>query len=159
MSTARSLLGLLAWIAACFSAGALGSLFTTNSVADWYPQLTKPAWTPPSAVFGPVWSVLYLLMALAAWLVWRSRGFSGATLPLTLFAVQLLLNFAWSVIFFGLRLPGPAFAEIVLLWALILATLITFWRVIPLAGGLLLPYLAWVSFAAALNLAIWRLNA
>jgi len=159
MSAARSLLGLLAWIAACFSAGALGSVFTARAVADWYPQLSKPSWTPPSAVFGPVWSALYLMMALAAWLVWRSRGFSRATLPLALFAAQLLLNLAWSAIFFGLRLPGLAFAEILLLWALILATLIAFWRVTPLAGCLLLPYLAWVTFAAALNFAIWRLNA
>jgi tryptophan-rich sensory protein len=97
-------------------------------------------------------------MAVAAWLVWRRGGFAAAALPLTLFCLQLLFNVAWSVVFFGLRMPGTAFAEILVLWCLILATLLAFWRSVPLAGALMAPYLAWVTFAAGLNFAIWRMN-
>lgn len=139
-------------------AGLLGSIFTAGSVGGWYAALSKPAWTPPSAIFGPVWSALYLLMAVAAWLVWRRGGFAAHPAALGLFAAQLALNAGWSLVFFGLRMPGAAFAEILVLWALILATLIAFRRAAPLAGWLLAPYLVWVTFASALNLAIWRLN-
>jgi tryptophan-rich sensory protein len=125
----------------------------------WYDSLVKPAWTPPGVVFGPVWTVLYILMGAAAWLVWRRAGFSGATFPLSLFIAQLVLNTLWSYLFFGLKNPGLAFVEIVVLWAAILTVLAGFWRVRPLAGVLLVPYLAWVTFAAGLNLQIWRLNA
>jgi len=150
--------GLLVWIALSLLAGVIGSLFTAHSVTTWYVALAKPSWTPPSWLFGPVWTVLYLLMGLAAWLVWRKGGFAAATAPLALFLVQLALNATWSVLFFGLRRPGLAFGEIVLLWCFILATTIAFWSRRAAAAYLMLPYLGWVSFALALNLSIWRLN-
>jgi benzodiazapine receptor len=158
MSSLYSAGGLLVWIVLCLGAGMLGSVWTGRSLGDWYVQLSKPAWTPPSAVFGPVWTVLYLSMAVSAWLVWRRSGFGAASVPLTLFLVQLVLNSAWSALFFGLRMPGLAFAEILLLWCFILATALAFWRIAPAAGALLVPYLAWVTFAAALNFGIWRMN-
>jgi benzodiazapine receptor len=157
MSKMASGISLLAWVGVCFAAAALGSAFSAQSVGNWYGDLAKPAWTPPSGIFGPVWSVLYLMMGVAAWLVWRKAG-PGSALALALFGVQLALNVAWSALFFGLRSPGAAFAEIVVLWALILATLLAFRRVTPVAGYLLMPYQAWVTFAAALNFAIWRMN-
>jgi tryptophan-rich sensory protein len=152
----NSAIGLIGWLAASMAAGVIGSRFTPGA---WYADLAKPAWTPPNAVFGPVWTALYVLMGVAAWLVWRRGGFSGAPVALGLFLAQLVLNALWSVLFFGLHLPGAAFAEILVLWAAILATTILFWRVQPAAGALLLPYLLWVGFAAALNLQLWRLNA
>ncbi len=158
VSKAASGLALLVWIGVCFVAASLGSLFTARSVGTWYLGLAKPPWTPPSSVFGPVWSFLYLLMGVAAWLVWRKAG-PGAPVALALFGGQLALNVAWSALFFGLRSPGAAFADIILLWTLILATLLAFWRVTPAAAYLLVPYQAWVTFAAALNFAIWRMNA
>jgi len=158
MGTVRGVLGLVIAFVVTFTAAAIGSAFTARSVGDWYVGLARPPWTPPSWVFGPVWTLLYSMMAVAAWIVWRRAGPSGAALPLALFGIQLALNVGWSAVFFGLRMPGAAFAEIVLLWLSILATLLAFWRVGPVAGALLLPYLGWVSFAAALNLAIWRLN-
>ena len=157
MTKAVSILGLAISIGACLLAGFLGSLFTARSVGTWYLTLVKPAWNPPSYVFGPVWTALYLMMGTAAWFVWRKAGFAAA-LPLALFAIQLVLNFGWSLLFFGLHRPDLAFAEIVALWCLILATTIAFWRVVPAAAYLMLPYLAWVTFASALNFAIWRLN-
>lgn len=142
----------------CFAAAAIGAAFTSPNVPGWYANLNKPSWTPPSWVFGPVWSLLYLLMGISAWQVWRRTGLRAAIVPLVLFGIQLLLNAAWSGLFFGLRSPGAALIDIVLLWCAILATVITFWRRSAPAGWLMLPYLAWVSFAVALNLAIWNLN-
>ena len=142
----------------CFLAAGLGSLFTAASVGSWYAGLAKPGWNPPAWVFGPVWTALYAMMAVAGWLVWR-RGGPGAWTALQLFAVQLVLNVGWSAVFFGLQMPGLAFAEILALWIAIAATLRTSWRVSRPAGILLVPYLLWVSFAAVLNFAIWRLNA
>jgi len=150
-------LGLL--LVLCFAAAGLGSIFTRSAVRTWYATIQKPSWRPPNWVFGPVWTALYATMAVAAWLVWRRSGLSGARLPLTLFAVQLVLNAAWSPIFFGLKSPGGAFAEIVVLWIAVVATTVAFFRAAPLAGWLFVPYLGWVSFAAVLNFAIWRLNA
>lgn len=150
--------GLGAFIAACFAAAGIGSAFTTSEIPGWYAGLNKPSWNPPSWVFGPVWTTLYLMMAVAGWLVWRRLGLAGAAVPLTFFAVQLVLNATWSYLFFGLHRPGAAFGEIVLLWLAIVATLVSFWRVQPLAGALLAPYLAWVTFAAVLNFTIWRMN-
>lgn len=158
-SSPRQAIGLFVAIAICFAAAGLGGLVTTPQIPGWYATLAKPTWNPPAWIFGPVWSLLYLLMAVAAWLVWRQAGIAGARLPLGLFAVQLTLNSLWSVLFFGLHSPGAAAAEILLLWGAILATLITFWQRSKLAGGLLVPYLAWVSFATVLNVTIWRLNA
>jgi len=152
----NSTIGLAAWLVVSLAAGWFGSRYAPG---EWYASLVKPPWTPPSAVFAPVWTTLYVMMGVAAWLVWRRAGFSGAALPLTLFVAQLILNALWSYIFFGRHLPGPAFIEIVALWLVILATLVSFWRVRPLAGALLLPYLFWVGFASGLNLQLWRLNA
>ena len=157
-NTTQQAIGLVVAILICFAAAGLGSLVTTPQIPNWYADLAKPTWTPPGWIFGPVWTLLYLMMAIAAWLVWRQAGFAGAKLPLALFAIQLALNSVWSLLFFGLQNPGAAAIEIVLLWAAILATLIAFWKRSKWAGGLLVPYLAWVSFAAVLNLVIWRMN-
>lgn len=138
----------------------VGSAFATmGAVRDWYPSLVRPSFAPPSWVFGPVWTALYLMMGVAAFLVWQ-RGLArpDVRLALGLFVAQLVLNGLWSILFFGMRSPGLAFVEIVALWVLIVLTLWTFWRVSPLAGGLLVPYLAWVTFAAALNFGFWWLN-
>ncbi len=149
--------GLVVAVAVCLGGGALSGLATASSVSSWYPSLARPSWTPPSAVFGPVWSILYLTMGIALWLVWRARPEGGGP-ETAAFAVQLALNLAWSVLFFGLRRPDLAFAEVLALWLAIVATIVVFWRASPVAGALLLPYLAWVSFATCLNGAFWRLN-
>jgi tryptophan-rich sensory protein len=150
-------LGLAVWLAITFIAAALGAAASANA-PEFYAELVLPTWAPPAWLFGPVWTILYLLMAIAAWIVWRERGFRSATVPLTLFLVQLALNALWSWLFFAWRQGGLAFAEIIVLWLLIVATAISFGRVRPLAAGLLAPYLAWVTFAAVLCYAIWRLN-
>lgn len=146
---------LAGFVVASFAAAALGGMTTASSVRDWYPTIAKPAWTPPSWIFGPVWTTLYVMMAVAAWLVWRRAGWCGA---LVWFAVQLALNATWSPVFFGWHRIGLALVNIVLLWLAIAGTTVAFWRVRPAAGVLFVPYLAWVSFAATLNFAIWRLN-
>jgi tryptophan-rich sensory protein len=138
-----------------FSAAAAGVLLAPGV---WYETLRKPSWTPPSWVFGPVWSALYGAMAVAAWLVWQRGGLVRQWRALTWWAVQLVLNAAWTPLFFGLRRLDIAFAEIVLLWGAIAMTTAAFRRVSRVAEWLLAPYLAWVSFAAALNLSLWRLN-
>ena len=143
---------------ACLLAAGLGSLFTMVSLGSWYATLVKPSWNPPSWLFGPVWTVLYALMGVTGWLVWR-RGGPAIRPALQWFAVQLVLNVGWSAVFFGLQMPGLAFAEILVLWAAIAATLRSSWQVSRPAGILLVPYLLWVSFAVMLNFAIWRLNA
>jgi len=155
---ARSGLVMVASIVLCFGVAGVGSVATSRSVSTWYVALAKPSWTPPGWLFGPVWSALYLMMGVAAWLVWRRAGFSGARLALGLFAAQLVLNAAWSWLFFGFRMPGLAFGELIVLWCAIVATLAAFWRTTAPAGLLMLPYLLWTSFAACLNFAIWRLN-
>jgi len=139
----------------CFGAAAFGGLFGPG---EWFAKLNKPAWNPPGWVFAPVWTALYTMMAVAAWLVWQRGGFVIRRRPQTLFLVQLVLNAAWTPLFFGLHLPGLAFAEIVVLWVAIAATLVSFHAVSRAAAWLLAPYLAWVTFAAALNHALWRLN-
>jgi tryptophan-rich sensory protein len=149
---------LLLFLAVCLGIGGFGSLFTASSVRDWYPLIQKPAWTPPSWLFGPVWTMLYIMMAFAAWLVWRRRGLLDIKPALALFAVQLILNAAWSPLFFGLKNPLAGLLDIVALWAAILATLISFWKISPAAASLLVPYWLWVSFATILNFSIWRLN-
>jgi len=159
MTRLHSIIGLGISVGLCFGAAFVGSIFTTPAIPGWYAALIKPSWTPPAWVFGPVWSILYLMMALAAWLVWRQAGRTAVVTPLMLFFVQLALNTSWSILFFGLRMPGAAFAEILVLWLAILATMIAFWRSTSPAGLLLLPYLVWVTFAAWLNFTIWRMNA
>lgn len=150
---------LAAFVALTFSAAGVASAFTALTVRNWYPGLRKPRGNPPAWLFAPVWAVLYLGMTVAAWNVWKmGNGWSGATTAITLFLVQLALNAAWPAIFFGMRSPALALAEIILLWTAILATVISFWRISPFSGALLLPYLAWVSYAIYLNAAIWRLN-
>lgn len=153
----QQIIGLIAWLAISFIAAAIGGAASIQA-GPFYTELARPEWAPPPDVFGPVWTVLYALMGIAAWLVWRVGGFSAARSALTLFLVQLAVNALWSWLFFGWHLGGLAFADIVLLWVLIVATLVAFWRVRPLAGALLIPYLLWVSFACALNYAVWQLN-
>ena len=157
MTSLTSRFGFVGWLALCFGVAWIGSLAMPSDGA-WYAGLAKPAWTPPGWLFAPVWTVLYAMMAVAAWLVWRDRGFRHAPLALTLFLLQLALNGLWTWLFFGLQRPGLACAEIALLWTTIGLTLLGFWTVRPLAGALLAPYLAWVSFAGVLNAVIWRLN-
>jgi len=152
VSTLDSGVGLVGWLALCFGAAAVGARFRPGA---WYAALRKPAWNPPDWIFAPVWSVLYVLMAAAAWSVWRQAGVAP---QLGLFLLQLALNAAWTWLFFGLRRPGLALAEIAVLWLAIAATVVAFWSVRPLAGWLLIPYLAWVTFAGALNAALWRYN-
>ena len=151
----------ISWIilvAICFGAAAIGSLFTSSSVNTWYPGLLKPAGTPPAWVFGPVWSTMYLLMATAAWLVWRQRTVEDVRLTLGLFFGQLVLNAAWSFVFFGLRRPGAALVEILVLLAAIVLTATRFGMVSRLAFWLMAPYVAWVAYATFLNFGIWNLN-
>ncbi len=142
----------------CFGAAAIGGAFTATSVRTWYLEIAKPTWTPPSWVFGPVWTILYVLMGVSAWLVWRAAPWPNARVALTLFGVQLVLNTAWSILFFGAQNPGLAFLEILLLWCAIVATIVTFWRHSKTASVMLAPYLCWSSFAAFLNYAIWQMN-
>jgi tryptophan-rich sensory protein len=149
--------GLVGWLVVSFGAAAIGAVATTSAGA-FYDQLTRPGWAPPASVFGPVWTVLYLLMGIAAWLVWRERGFRGARLALGLFLTQLALNALWSWLFFAWQRGAWALGEVLLLWLVIVATVAAFWRIRPLAGMLLLPYLAWVTFAAALTYALLQRN-
>lgn len=144
-------------MAVCLMAGVAGSLATTSKVPTWYASLNKPSWNPPSWVFAPVWTTLYTMMGVAAWIVWRRAG-SPYHRAFLFFWIQLVLNTAWSFLFFGLEQPGLALADIVLLWLSIAATLRAFRKWSGAAALLLTPYLAWVSFAACLNFAIWRLN-
>lgn len=150
---------LIASILICQAAGFIGSVFTTPAIPAWYAQLLKPAFTPPNWLFGPVWTALYLLMGISLFLVWR-QGAMGKQVgyPLVLFGLQLLLNVVWSALFFGLRSPLLGLVEIVILWLAILLTILSFLKVSMPAGLLLLPYIAWVSFAGVLNFSIWRLN-
>lgn len=151
------IVGLLGWLALCLGAAAIGGLASANA-GDFYQILIRPDWAPPAWLFAPVWSALYLMMAVAAWLVWRARGFRLAKTALALFISQLIANALWTWLFFAWRQGALAFGEILLLWLLILCTVIAFWRVRWIAGALLLPYLAWVSFACALTYAIWQRN-
>lgn len=153
----QQVLGLVAWLLVCFIAAAVGGAASIQA-GPFYTQLLRPGWAPPAAVFGPVWTALYVLMGIAAWQVWRVDGFHAGKSALTLFLVQLALNALWSWLFFGWHRGALAFADIVLLLALILATLFAFWRIKPLAGALIVPYLIWVSFALALNYSVWQLN-
>jgi len=158
MTARREWLGLSVFLAACLAVAGFGGMVTRTSVGDWYVALRKPTWTPPAWLFGPVWSVLYATMAVAAWLVWARPGPRRPRTALAAFGVQLALNAGWTGLFFGLRQPGWALAEVVVLWAAIGATVVLFWRVRAAWGAVMLPYWAWVTFASALNFAIWRLN-
>jgi tryptophan-rich sensory protein len=158
MTAKHPWLGLAVLLVVCFSVAGVGGIVTAPSIPNWYAGLSKPSWTPPGWIFAPAWSFLYLCMAVAAWLVWRQKGWAGAAVPMTLFAVQLMFNAAWSWLFFGLHSPGAALVDVLLLLVAIAATTAVFWRRSIIAGILFVPYLAWVSFATMLNFAIWRLN-
>ena len=149
--------GLLVALAVTFLAATAGAVASVDAGA-FYSQLDRPGWAPPGWLFGPVWSVLYTLMAVAAWLVWRKVGFPQATVAISLFMTQLVANALWSWVFFAWQRGALAVVEILVLWGLVAATAVAFWRVQRLAALLLVPYLAWVSFAAALTLALWRRN-
>lgn len=153
-----SLLVLAGSVALVAIVAALGGLASSTTAED-YGRLRQPGFAPPSWVFGPTWTVLYLLMAVAAWLVWRSGPWSDTRRPLTLYAVQLVLNAAWTPLFFGLGWRGIAFFELATLLVVLIATVVAFWRRSVVAGVLLLPYAAWSTFAVCLNFAVWRLNA
>jgi len=151
-------MGFAGWLALCMATGAIGALASRHAEA-FYAELSRPEWFPPGWVFGPVWSLLYLTMAVAAWFVWRvQRADAARTLALRLFVVQLAVNALWSWLFFAWHLGGAAFAELVVLWLLIAGTIAAFWRIQPVAGMLLIPYLLWVTFAGALNWTVWQAN-
>ncbi|MBJ6979913.1 TspO/MBR family protein [Luteimonas sp. MC1895] len=153
----QQVVGLLAWLAVTGVAAFAGSMASRRS-QDFYGLLEQPAWAPPPEVFGPVWTVLYILMAVAAWLVWRVGGFERARTALTLYLVQLVVNALWSWLFFAWQMGGAALADIALMWVLVAATMLAFWKHSRVAALMLLPYLAWISFAAMLNLKLWQAN-
>lgn len=155
--TPRTWLALAGWLAIAFVAAAVGSIASVQA-PQFYAQLTQPAWAPPAWLFGPVWSALYAMMGISAWLVWREPAGALRRRALWLFAIQLALNALWSWLFFQWHQGAWALADIGLLWCCVTATLVAFWRLRPLAGALLVPYLAWITFAAALNFTVWRLN-
>ena len=149
---------LAVFLLATFAAGAIGSFATFESVRTWYPTLAKPAWTPPNALFGPVWTALYVAMSVAAWRVWQRTATPSRAAVGWLYALQLALNALWSVLFFGLHRIGLALIDIAALWVVLVVALVRYGKVDRVAGVLWLPYLLWVSFASALNAAIWQLN-
>ncbi len=155
----KTALGLIVAIVIPLAVGAVSGAATARGVSSWYPTLVKPSFNPPAWIFGPVWTVLYIMMGAAAFVVWQ-RGWdsAGVRAAVTAFAVQLALNGLWSILFFGLQSPGLALLEIVVLWLAIAATSVLFWRVATVAGALMVPYLLWVSFATVLNASIWWLN-
>ncbi len=157
LTLAKQILSLLACLALTYATAGIGGMASVQA-QGFYAQLVRPAWAPPAYLFGPVWTLLYTMMGISAWIIWRERGVRRARLALGLFVAQLAFNAAWSWLFFVWRLGMWSFIEILLLWVLIACTIIAFWRIRPLAGILLLPYLAWVTFASALTLAVWRLN-
>jgi tryptophan-rich sensory protein len=156
-SKAWQAFGLVAWALVTLVAAAIAALASWNA-PEFYAQLALPSWAPPSWVFGPVWSTLYALMAIAAWLVWHRQGFTGTRTALVLFGVQLAANALWSWLFFGWHFGALAFADVLVLWCMIVATIVAFQRVRPLAGVLLYPYFVWCTFAAALTFVVWRMN-
>jgi tryptophan-rich sensory protein len=151
-------ISLLCWLALCFAVSGVAAVWTAKEVPGWYSTLARPSIAPPNWVFGPVWTLLYALMAIAAWRIWLAAPSTARTWALGLFLAQLALNFAWSWIFFRQHAIGVALAEVVVLWLAIAVTTLVFGRVTPAAAWLMVPYLAWVSFATLLNAAFWRLN-
>lgn len=152
------LLGLVGFTILCLAVSGIGGAITATSVGTWYQTLQKPSFNPPDWLFGPVWTVLYVMMAVAAWLVWRRAGFKNGRTALSAFLIQLGLNLGWTVLFFGLQAIGLALIEIVVLLAAIVVTATLFWRIDRWAGALLVPYGLWVAYATSLNAALWRLN-
>lgn len=154
----RRVAALIVFVGLCLAVGSVGGWVTADSVKEWYPTLRKPSFNPPNWVFAPVWTVLNIMMGVAAWRVWCEARGDRARGPLALFALQLALNLGWSVTFFGLRAIGPAVVVVMALEAAILATMLAFRRIDGLAAALLIPYALWVAFAMVLNIAFWRLN-
>ena len=157
MPLAKQILGLFGWLAVTFVAASMGAI-ASASAGGFYRNLLRPGWAPPAWAFAPVWSALYLLMGIAAWLVWREHGFRYSSIALSLFLIQLVANALWTWLFFVWHQGALSFIEILILWALILATIITFWRVRSVAALMLIPYLAWVTFASVLAFAEWQGN-
>ena len=155
MKKSKNILGLIGWIVLCSLAGVFGAQFEPGM---WYETLQKPIWTPPDWIFPVVWPILYILMGISAWLIWKLKSTKLNDPIFIWFYVQLTLNAIWSWLFFGMHYIGTALAEIFLLWTAIVFTILLFWNKKRLAGALLLPYLGWVSYAAALTFAIWKLN-
>jgi tryptophan-rich sensory protein len=151
-------IALICWIGLCFAVAGVSGSWTASEVLGWYRTLVRPSIAPPNWVFGPVWTLLYVMMAIAAWLAWESPASPLRTWGLALFLVQLILNVAWPLIFFRHHAIGAALVEVVALWAAIGATTLVFGRVSPAAAWLMAPYWAWVTFATVLNAAFWRLN-
>ncbi len=156
--TLRSALALPLFILATFLAGGIGSWATFESVRTWYPTLVKPSWNPPSWIFGPVWTTLYVLMSIAVWRVWRRREGAAALRLALAYGGHLVLNALWSILFFGLHRPALALAEILVLWGVLAAFQRLLWREDRIAAALWAPYLLWVSFATVLNATLWWLN-
>jgi len=156
-SSRRKVLGLIGWLALCAGVAVLGAVASITA-ASFYAELKQPPWAPPAGVFGPVWTLLYVLMAVAAWRVWLMAASPDRSRGLGFFLAQLALNALWSWLFFAWHLGGPAFIDVLALFAMIVATVVTFWRVDRIAGALLMPYLIWVGFACVLNLTVWQLN-
>ena len=156
MMNAKDILALVGFVGLCLVVGGVSGYLTLGGVRDWFPTLVKPSFNPPNWIFGPVWTLLYIMMGVAAWMVWRQGG--DINLALWLFFIQLSLNFLWSLLFFNFHRIDLALIEIAALWISIAATLTAFWQIDLRAGLLLVPYLAWVSFASILNAAFWRLN-
>jgi benzodiazapine receptor len=156
-SAAQQGVGLAVSVLLTFAAAGVGALASVEA-ATFYEQLIRPAWAPPAWLFGPVWTFLYALMAVAAWLVWRAHGVAGARAALAVFLAQLAANALWSWLFFAWQQGALAFAEVLLLWGLIVVTVVAFWRLNVVAAVLLLPYLVWVTFASALTFVVWQLN-
>ena len=158
-SIVKDIVRLVVSIVVCQLAGGLGAIFTTPAIPTWYASLAKPPFQPPNWVFFPVWTTLYTLMGIAAFLVWRKGlGERRVRVALGVFVIQLVLNTAWSIIFFGLYSLFGAVIAIVFLWIAILINIVTFWRISKVAGALLIPYILWVSFAGILNISVWILN-
>lgn len=155
MKKSKQITGLIIWIFVCSLAGIFGAQFEPGT---WYELLQKPAWTPPNWVFPVVWPTLYVMMGIAAWIIWKMKEITLSATEFNWFFVQLVLNALWSWIFFGMQMIATGLAEILLLWISILFTIFLFWNRNRIAGMLLLPYLLWVSYASALNFAIWQLN-
>ncbi len=154
----KNILALIIFLLITFLAALVGNLFTVPNISTWYASLNKPSFSPPNWLFGPAWTILYVLMAVAAFLVWKKGEEPKIKSSLCFYFAQLLLNTAWSIAFFGLQNPFLGFVVIVILWLLILITLVKFWKIERLAGILFIPYILWVSFAAILNFAVWQLN-
>lgn len=152
------IIGYIVSILIAQGAGLIGSIFTANTVSTWYTTLNKPFINPPSWLFGPVWITLYALMGTSAYLIWQVKETPGAKMALIFYGIQLILNAVWSILFFGIKNPQVAFFEIIFLLISIIITTILFWKINPVAGALMVPYILWVSFASYLNYQIWTLN-